>query len=99
MSGQYRQTRQLPGSTELQPGFHGTPEDGLCALEAVAWMAGLPHSDQPACVCEVLTTLLRGINDHMPHFQRQRLVPFLPRLIDTRRPELAGSRASGFVTV
>ncbi len=94
MSDQDRQIRQLPGSFELQPGFHGAPEDGLCALEAVAWLAGLPHSDQPACVCEVLATLLRSTNDHMPHFQRQRLIPFLPRLIDTRNPALAGPRAT-----
>ena len=94
MSEQDRHIRQLPGSFELQPGFHGAPEDGLCVLEAVAWMAGLPHSDQPACVCEVLATLLRSTNDHMPHFQRQRLIPFLPRLIDTRNPALANPRAT-----
>ena len=40
MSNRDRHIRQLPGSFELQPGFHGAPEDGLCALEAVAWLAG-----------------------------------------------------------
>lgn len=65
----------------------------MCALEAVSWIAGLPHSDQPACVCDVLSSLMRSMNDRMGHSDRQGLVPFLPRLIDSRDPELAGPRA------
>ncbi len=62
MSDKYRLRRNLPVGFELQPGFHGAPEEGMCALETVAWMAGLPHSDQPPCVCPVIATLLRSMN-------------------------------------
>ncbi len=85
--------RTLPPEFELQPGFHGNPDEGLCALEAVAWIAGEPHSDEPACVCPTMVSLMRCTNDHMSHFQRQRLIPFLPRLVDTRDEALARPRA------
>jgi hypothetical protein len=86
--------RTLPPDLELLPGFHGSPEEGLCALEAVSWMSGLPHSDRPACVCPVLASFLRAMNDHMPHDLRQRLIPFLPSLVGTRDPALAAPRAT-----
>jgi hypothetical protein len=86
--------RTLPPDLELLPGFHGSPEEGLCALEAVSWMTGLPHSDRPACVCPVLASFLRAMNDHMPHDLRQRLIPFLPSLVGTRDPALAAPRAT-----
>lgn len=91
-----REIRRLPKGFELQPGFHSSPEDGMCALEAVAWIAGLPHNDQPSCVCPVLATFLRTVNDRMTHLQRQRLVAVLPRLVDTRDPGLVVPRARVF---
>ena len=93
MSEGRRELRRLPPEFELQPGFHGDASEGLCALEAVAWIAGLEHSDEPACVCPTLITLMRCLNDHMAHFQRQRLIPFLPRLVDTRGEGLSYLRA------
>ncbi len=33
----------------LAAGPHAGAEAGLCALEAVAYVAGEPHSDEPAC--------------------------------------------------
>jgi hypothetical protein len=30
----------------LKSGAHDSRESGVCALEAVAWFAGLPHSDR-----------------------------------------------------
>ena len=32
----------------LAHGPHATPEDGRCAMEWVSYLAGEPHSDQPA---------------------------------------------------
>jgi len=92
MSEHYR-LRTLPVGFELQPGFHGAPEEGMCALEAVAWMAGLPHSDQPPCICPVIATLLRAMNDRMTHFHRQGLIPFLPRIAGTKQTDLDRPRA------
>lgn len=68
----------------LVSGNHaGGPEHGLCAMEMVAFMEGLPHSDQPECTCNVLRGLTITINDLMPDDQRQKLLPVLPELVDT----------------
>lgn len=48
-------TRTLDLDTvTLAHGKHGSPEGGLCLLEAVAYVAGEPHSDHPACVSPVI---------------------------------------------
>jgi len=65
----------------LSPGDHKTPEAGLCAMEAAAWLAGLPHSDRPSCTTEVIAAYIRYLNDNMPDDVRPRLVAYLPRII------------------
>lgn len=69
---------------ELLKGSHGSVAEGVCAMEAVAWLAGEPHSDHPKCTCPVIATFVRHINDAMPDSERGRLKPYLPRLIGTR---------------
>ena len=49
--------------TALTSGFHESPEEGLCLLEAAAHLAGEPHSDQAECVCPVLGAFGRTLND------------------------------------
>jgi hypothetical protein len=67
----------------LERGDH--PEgDGVCLLEAVAREAKEPHSDNPQCVCPVIAAYGRILNDIMPDGQRQRLIPFIPRLLASR---------------
>lgn len=73
---------------QLAPGNHASREEGLCAMEAVAWLAGLPHSDKPACTSEILAGYVRHLNDHMPDEERARLIPYLPHLIGTADAEL-----------
>ena len=70
----------------LKMGSHDKPEDGLCAMEAVAWLEGLPHSDRPECTCPVLAAYTRSLNDRMPEDERQKLVAVLPHLIVTGKP-------------
>ena len=65
----------------LSPGDHKTPEAGLCAMEAAAWLAGLPHSDRPRCTTEVIAAYIRYLNDTMPDELRPRLISYLPRII------------------
>ncbi len=67
----------------LKKGNHHSAEQGVCAMEAVAWLEGLPHSDKPECTCPVIAAYVRSINDSMPHDKRQRLVPYLPKLVGT----------------
>jgi hypothetical protein len=56
----------------------------VCAMEAVAWLAGEPHTDHPECVSPVIGEFVRSWNDAMNDTDRQILKPLLPRLIGTR---------------
>ena len=42
---------------ELLAGSHTGPEDGMCVMEAVAYFAGEPFSDHPACVSPIIGAL------------------------------------------
>lgn len=69
----------------LAKGDHDTPEKGLCAMEAAAWLAGEPHSSHPACVCPVIAAFLRNWNDALPYGKRNRFIkPLVPLVIGTR---------------
>ena len=78
---------------ELQGGSHKSADDGLCAMEAVAWLEGVKHSDSPSCTCPVIAAFVRSINDRMPDSDRQKLVAYLPRLVGTVSPEHEQERA------
>ena len=78
---------------QLAEGAHGTAQEGLCAMEAVAWLEGEPHSDHPECVSPVLAAYTRRFNDRLGDADRQRLIPFLPKLVGTVAPELEQARA------
>ena len=58
----------------------------MCALEAVAWMAGEPWSDAPKCACPVIATFVRSWNDGISDDDRRTelLQPLLPLLLNTR---------------
>ena len=67
----------------LATGAHADRSNGLCAMELVAWLADLPHSDHPDCTCVVLGAFTRRLNDGLPDAERQLLKPLLPKLIGT----------------
>jgi hypothetical protein len=71
-------------SIELKTGSHAKREDGVCAMELVAWMAGEKHSDAPECACPVITKYVIRLNDRFTSEERQLLKPYLPRIIGTR---------------
>ena len=52
-------------------------------LEAVAWFEGELHSDHPPCVCPLIAHYCRILNDRLDE-RRQDLVPYIPRLANTR---------------
>lgn len=81
---------QLP---PLRVGKHDTAAVGLCAMEMVAFMERLPHSDSPACTCPVIAAYVRSLNDRLPDLQRPRLLPYLPRLVGTVSPAHELARA------
>ena len=50
---------------KLTHGSHAAREDGMCLMEAVAFLAGEPHTDTPACACPMLTAFAVALNDAM----------------------------------
>lgn len=68
----------------LAKGSHGSRHEAVCLMEAVAYFNNEPWSDHPACACPVLTAFGIGLNDAWGDEDRQRLKPFIPKLIGTR---------------
>jgi hypothetical protein len=76
----------------LAYGTHPNPQDGRCAMEWVAHLAGERHSDQPDCVSPVVRALCVALNDGLNGTERQRLRPYLTRTIGTAADGLDASR-------
>ncbi len=71
---------------ELKKGNHYERGQGVCVMEAVAWVAGEPHSDHPQCACPVITSFMIKWNDRLlSDAERNRLLkPLVPLLVGTR---------------
>ena len=67
----------------LSRAAHARRVDGVSLLEAVAWWAGEPHSDHPACVSPALATFARAWADALGDDDRQRLKEWVPQLAGT----------------
>ncbi len=67
----------------LSAGKHVSVEDGMCAMELVAFLDGGPHTDHPRCASETISDFVRHINDHLPDNLRHRLLAYVPRIIGT----------------
>lgn len=68
---------------KLSVGKHNSPQDGMCHQEAVAWMAGEPHSDRPKCVAPCLGVFARRGQDDTPDDLRHLWNPTILKCIDT----------------
>ena len=68
----------------------------MCVMEAVAYVAGEPWSDHPACACPVISAFLRSWNDSLRTDEdRDRLLkPLVLELIDTRSTHEVEERRS-----
>src|SRR5258708_4736915 len=85
-----RKTRALP--EKLYYGGH-KPDGEMCAWEAVNWRRGAEWSD--SCGPDespVLRAYVIAINDGMGDEVRQRLLPYVDRLIGTRLTRVAEQR-------
>ena len=71
---------------ELSKGNHKSPQHGMCVMEAVAYVAGEPWTDCPACASVVIATFLRNWNDALPtDADRTRLlVPLVADIVGTK---------------
>jgi hypothetical protein len=74
------------GTIKLASGSHtkAQAEKGqACLLEWTAIFAGEDYGDHPTCTSAVLGAFGRALNDGLNDEDRQRLVPFIPRLVGT----------------
>jgi hypothetical protein len=80
----------------LASGAHSRRAEAVCAMEAVAWLAGEPHSDHPQCACPVIGAFMRQWNDSIRDDEtRTRLLkPLLSSLIGTRSTKAVELRRS-----
>ena len=67
----------------LSEGAHKDAADGMCVMEAAAWIAGEDWTDGPLCVSPLLADFCRRLNDAWDDKDRQRLKPFAARVIGT----------------
>jgi len=67
----------------LDRGKHGSREAGMCLMEATAYIAGEPHSDEPVCVSPAIGRYGRSLNDELDDGLRQRLKEYIPSMIGT----------------
>ncbi|RUP14655.1 MAG: hypothetical protein EKK43_10795 [Methylobacterium sp.] len=82
----------------LAAGRQAGRDGALCAMEAVAYLAGEPLSDRPACASPVIAAFVRTWSDGLPQAARDGLIlPLLPRLVGTRGPEPVERRRAGMV--
>ena len=86
---------RLAALPPLSKGAHGHVDEGACVMEAVAYVAGEPWSDKPACACPVLGAFLRTWNDDLSDTDRDRLLrPLVRRLVGSRStPEVEARRS------
>lgn len=84
----------VPEGTVLSKGSH-KPNGKYCVMELVSVLAGEPWGDKPTCVASTLRQYCITLNDRMPDDVRQRLLPYVPRLIGTapESREVAQKRA------
>ena len=74
-----------------------TGDRDLCIMEAVAYMAGEPWSDTPACASPVIASFLRRWNDALSDEDRDRHLPadkWVPRLVGSRGDNATEERRS-----
>jgi hypothetical protein len=68
----------------LRSGAHPDSPDG-CLMEWVALISGLPKTDRPSCINQLVTSVAIHLNDTLDDVARQRLKAFIPRLLRARR--------------
>ena len=94
---------RLAALPPLSKGAHKHEDEGACVMEAVAYVAGEPWTDRPACACPVISAFMRAWNDDLPtDADRDRLLrPLIPRLArvagDARGGDVPGVAGGGLV--
>lgn len=69
----------------IRSGGHSGPDAGFCVMEAAAYIAGEPWTDEPKCVCPLISGFMRRWNDSIRDDEtRTRLLkPLIPVVLNT----------------
>lgn len=78
---------------DLREGNSDHPRNGACVMDAVSWFAYGHLGDHPECACPVITEFAIRVNDMLPDDERQKLKPFIFRLLGSRDPASEQERA------
>ena len=79
----------------LRNGGHTGPEQGMCVMEAVAFLANEEFGDHPMCACPVVGAFLRKFNDRLPtdELRTELLMPLVSKLVGSKStPEVDAKR-------
>ena len=79
---------------KLDHGSHRSADEGMCLLEACAYISGEPHTDHPRCVDVALAAFGRAVNDSMNDDERVMLLPFVSKLVGTAADHTVSLRRS-----
>ena len=85
------------GPFTLSASAHSGPDQGMCVMEMVSFLAGEEWSDNPPCSSPIISRFCQVINDRMGQEFRDRLQTYVPRLIGTASPEHDADRAGYLV--
>jgi hypothetical protein len=77
---------------KLSKGNHESPNEGMCIMECVAYIAGEAHTDHPKCASPVCTSYAIRVNDKSTSKQRDTLTKFVLRLAGSKNDELEVER-------
>jgi hypothetical protein len=77
---------------ELRKGNTDHPRNEACLFDAGMWLVYGKIGDDPPCSCPIIRRYAIGLNDRMPDSQRQRLKPFILRVVGNRDPEAEPAR-------
>ena len=88
---------KLYGPLNLRKGSGGDYANGLCLMEAVAWMASEGATDSPECACPVLAAFAVELNDGLSDENRQLLKPLILPMTGTRSEVHEKARAKYLV--
>lgn len=87
MAGEPRRELDLQALVLDADGVHETAAYGLNLMEAVAWVAGEPHSDHPLCVSPVTRKFVRLLEFCSYPEDREQLNHLIPKLVDCAASE------------
>jgi hypothetical protein len=68
---------------DLTKGASFGPKNGACIMDAVSWFEYGHLGDRPPCVCPVIGQLCIVINDMLSDDERQKLKPYIFKVIGT----------------